>query len=295
MIRKLFLQILLLITFHLIVYFQKQPVKTGKSKAELQLSEPIRPISGWENSNLRLTKEFLACVSYPLTLTDLAQNSSTTLINIQNATYVSLEYGQHDDYSIFSFASNGGIVAPNTITSNSICKANCIYTRLLGNIPDGSLQGRAYVHTYWGKDSYNVCIYSELPYFHGYNPASGWFNVGTDNWLYHQGRKLTQFGGIGLNRASTSPFHPLPSDIANQYLFGVSSIQFRLQNLPDLSVVYQCYVKDVGWLPASCDGEENGYQHDKPISSFRMNLVPKTEKQHLLDFWNRDVGTNHIN
>lgn len=49
-----------------------------------------------------------------------------------------------------------------------------------------------------------------------------------------------------------------------------------------------------GWLKVSCDGQENSYQHDKPISAFRMNLVPKTEKQYLIDFWNRDIGTNHI-
>ena len=66
------------------------------------------------------------------------------------------------------------------------------------------------------------------------------------------------------------------------------------KNTSNFSIVYQTHTKNEGWLKAFCNEQENLYQHDKPISAFRMNLVPKTEKQYLIDFWNRDVGMNHI-
>lgn len=231
---------------------------------------------------------------------DFAQNSSEVFITIQNATNISLEYGTYDVYSDQTLISGGKISAPNTISSDSICKSESIFIRLSGSIPPNSLQGKVYVHTYWGESARATCLYSELSYYHGYNPTSSsqWWNVGSDNVLSYSGNIFTQFGGFGLNRANRSAssiYKPIPSDIANQYLYGISGIQFRLKDPSDFSVVYQSYVKGVGWLNASCDGKENVYQHDKPISAFRINLVPKTDRQYLIDYWNRDVGTNHVN
>ncbi len=229
---------------------------------------------------------------------DLAENSSEVLIDIKNATNISIEYATYDDYLRPSVVSNGKISAPELISSNSICKTEAIFIRLASNIPNISLEGRAYQHTYWGENARSICYFSELTYYHGYNPASvsKWLNMGVDNFLYYSGKKFSELGGFGVNypNNSASVSKPIPNDIAKQYLFGISGIQFRLTGNHDFSVVYQSYVKDVGWLLASCDGSENVHQHDKPISSFRMNIVPKSEKQHLIDFWNRDVGTNHI-
>ena len=156
------------------------------------------------------------------------------------------------------------------------------------------LQGKVYVYTHWGNTARSICRYSELPYYHGYNPTSSseWIEIGKNNLLMYNKNIFTQFGGRGLNAINATASNvilPIPSNIAKQYLYGISSIQFQLKNNSNNSLVYQCYVKDIGWLKCSYDGQENLYRYDKPISAFRMNLVPKTEKQYLIDFWDCDV------
>ncbi len=274
--------------------FQETSSSNGKSIAELSPSEPIIPLDGWSGSPFWLTKEFSNPVSYSLPIVDFAQNSSEVLISIKNPTAVSLEYGTYDAYSLYRFTNNGKIPAPNTISSNSICKTEAIFIKLSDTINSNVLEGRSYVHTYWGEGSKAVCNYSNLYYSYGY---SKWLNLSSENIIYWGEKLFSQLGGVGSNSATATPVGShvaIPSNIAKQYLYGISGIQFRLKNTSDFSVVYQSYVKDIGWLKASSDGEENFYRHDKPISSFRINLVPKSEKQYLINFWDRDIGTNHI-
>ena len=106
--------------------------------------------------------------------------------------------------------------------------------------------------------------------------TSDWWIIGSDHTTTYSNQIFTQFGGYGCNKS-------------NDYLYGISGLQFRLKNSSELSVVYQSYVKDIGWLSSSCDGEENVFQHNKPISSFRLNVIPTTQKQYLIAYWNRDV------
>lgn len=273
----------------------------GKSKVEISCNEGIRPISGWNLSDNQqlLSKEFLNCVCYPLPIMDFAENSSEVLVTIQNATHLALYYGTYDEYTNKTTIVSGGKISdPNTVSSNTICKTEAIYIRTVGLSLHNCLQAKAYLHTYWGEGARSFCLYSELPYYHGYNPTnrSSWWNVNYENGLNYLKNYYTQLGGIGVNKPNktSSIYKPLPPDIAKQYLYGISSIQFQLKNSSEFSVVYQSYVKDIGWLPVSSDGEENLYQHNKPISALRINFVPKTEKQYLIDFWNRDVGTNHL-
>lgn len=273
----------------------------GKSLAQLAANEPITNLVGWISStdNTVLSKEFCNPVSYKLPITDFAQNLSEVFVLIKNATNLSLNYGTFDITSRQTYVSNGQISAPKTISPDSICKTETILVNVSGNIVPDILQGRTYIHTYWGEGASASCTYHKLTYYHGYNPNpnSNWLKIGLDNLYFSENKPYTQFGGAGINRAgnSSSLSKPLPSDIAKQYLFGISGMQFKLNNSPDLSIVYQGYVKDFGWLAASSDGEENLYQHDKPFSSIRMNLIPKTEKQHLINFWNCDIGTHNVN
>lgn len=274
----------------------------GKSTAKLTLSEPLRPVNGWDSSSfgLVLSKEFFNPISYLLPITDFAQNSSEILIDIKNATAISLTYGTYDAYSALSIVTAGKISTPNTISSNSICKAESLFINLSSSLNSNILLGRAYVHTYWGENASAICRHSGISYYHGYNPvsSSGWLHVGRERIAHFRENVFSQLGGIGMNHTTTTSsavFSPIPPEIAQQYLFGISSIQFKFENDCNLSVVYQSYLKDIGWLKVSSDGEENGYQQDKPISSLRINIVPRTEKQHFIDFWNRDIGTSHIN
>lgn len=100
----------------------------------------------------------------------------------------------------------------------------------------------------------------------------------------------------GVNRAGNKALggEAIPQEIANQYLFGISGIKMKLKDESYYSIVYQIWVKNVGWQKVSSDGEEAVYAHDKPIGGYRMALIPKTEKQYIIDYWNQDVGTNNI-
>ncbi len=277
--------------------FKELSSSEQKSKAEITSNEALCTISGWDSSpnNMILSKEFTNYITYSLPITDLAQNHSEVLIDIKNATYISLQYGTFDDYSSQTVVSAGKISAPNTITSNSICKSEVILLNLSGSIASNLLQARIYDYTHWGDGARDICRYAEILYLHGYN---NWVTVGSHNLMRFNKLIFTQMGGRGQNfpNATSSNIKiPIPSDIAKQYLYGISGIQFKLTDTSTYSVVYQSYVHGIGWLKASADGQENLYAHNKPISAFRINLVPKTEKQYLIDYWNRDVGTNHIN
>lgn len=270
--------------------FKEIPTSNNKSKAQITSNEKIRKLSGWEisNNNLTLSKEFTNYISYALPITDFAQNSTDVLIDIKSATNILLEYGTFDYCSYETLVSSGQISSQKTIYSNSICKTEAIFIRLAGNIENSSLQARYYAHTYWGTGASILCPHSELSFSHGYN---GWLNVGSEKTIYYNNSLFSQLGGYGLNSENmvcANKKDPIPSNIATKYPFGISSLQFRLKNNTNFCVIYQAYVKDVGWLKASCDGEENFYKHDKPISAFRINIVPKSEKQYLINFWNRN-------
>jgi hypothetical protein len=278
--------------------FTETSSSNNNSIAQINTNELIRPVSGWNISSnyMELSKEFNNTISYALPIMDWAQNSSEVLVDISNATNISIKYGTYDTYSLQTIVSNGAISAPQTISSNSISKSEVILIRTSDNI---SLQGRAYVYTYWGEGARGICKYSELPYYHGYNPSSTeWLDIGTNNALWFNNEIYSQFGGRGLNVANATCANirkPIPSSLATKYLYGISGIQFKLKDSSNYLVVYQSYVSDIGWLEASSDGEENLYLHSKPISAFRINIVPKSEKQYLIDFWNRDVGTSNVN
>lgn len=71
-------------------------------------------------------------------------------------------------------------------------------------------------------------------------------------------------------------------------------IQSKLKNISDFSIVYQAYTKNSGWSEVISDKQKNLVQYGKSISALRINLVPITEKQYLIDFWNRDIGSTYI-
>ena len=70
-------------------------------------------------------------------------------------------------------------------------------------------------------------------------------------------------------------------------------ITSKFKNVPDFSIVYQTCIKDIGWLKASSYKQENMCPQSKSISAFRIGLIPTTEKQYLIDYWNRDTNTTN--
>ena len=80
----------------------------------------------------------------------------------------------------------------------------------------------------------------------------------------------------------------LPEEIAKQYLYGLSGVSLSLANYSQYSIIYQIYVKDIGWLPVKYNGQETMYSFDKPFCAIRINLVPNSQRQYLIDYWNKD-------
>ena len=263
-------------------------------------SECIRPLNNWiiSNDNTNLSKTFYNCISYPLTINDYAQNASKILVSPSQANNISLLYTTYDSYSGFSNSSNGEVCGKTTILSDNTNKTESLFVRLETSSANLKLQGRIFLYTHWGENSTAICNYSEYSFVYGYNPSStSWYTVNSDKLLYHTKKLFTQFGGIGLNfpnKNDTSGKNPIPSEIANQNLYGISSISFKLTDSSIFSIVYQTYIKNQGWQKVCSDGEESILNFNKPISGIRMNIVPKTDKQYLIDFWNKDIGTSNI-
>ena len=170
-----------------------------------------------------------------------------------------------------------------------------------GNIDLDFIRARAYAYTYWGEGSKGLCNdeVSTLEYYYGYNPSKdGYKSMMSDKLATINGKKYFQFAGSGLNgnqQTDANGQNPIPDDIANQYNYGISGISMELKDYSYYSIVYQILVNDVGWLETCSDGKECVYDHKKPMSAFRMALIPKSEKQYLINMWNKDVGTKNIN
>ena len=275
-------------------------IKNEKSQYIIQSDENLRPINGWDfyNSNSSLSKVFSSPVSYPIVITDYAGNTSEVFINIKKAKNIMIYYANYNGYYVSQFDSNGKISGKQTIIDNTNYKSEMLIMYLDGNIDKNTLQGRVFDYTYWGKNTTALCDYSEIIYQYGYTPsASTWYDMRSDHVIRFLGKLSLQFGGQGHNSANNSCLNgnnPIPKEIAIQNLYGLSGIALQLKNCEEYSIVYQVYVPNVGWLKASSDGEETTYSHNKPFSAIRINIVPKSEKQYLINYWNRVMYTDYV-
>ena len=147
-----------------IVRFQEQSVEgeSGKSEAILRLSEEVKTIDGWTNYGFSLRKVFSNNVTYPLTLVDLAGNSTEILVDIKNASAISLEYGTYDDYSKQTLVSGGKVSSIKTISTNSLCKTESIFIRTFGDLGKDLLEGCVYMHNSSENVFLSKCTYSNF-------------------------------------------------------------------------------------------------------------------------------------
>lgn len=284
------------------------PIATGKetsiennqSKYTINCNEKIRPIANWDISqNTSLSKIFSSPIYYPILVTDYAGNETEVFIDIKNATNIMLYYANYNGYAVSKFDSNGEISGKQAIIDSTNYKSEMLVMYLDGNIDKNNLQARVFDYTYWGQNTRTRCIFSEIPYTYGYSPSSTtWYDISGKNTIRFLGKLAFQLGGQGHNTAGISCLgknDPIPQEIAEQNLYGLSGIALNLKNSNDYSIIYQIYVPTIGWLKASSDGEETTYSHDKPFSAIRINIVPKSEKQYILKYWNRFIGTSIIN
>lgn len=279
----------------------EKKISNGKVNGSVKLSETIRKIDGWKFSqdNLKIEKEFTNNISYELPITDYAGNTAIVGISITQATYINVIYASHNSHAGWSFGyGNYDIAGTEAIKMKPIYKTEALAFNISGNVDSDFLQGRAYVYTHWGEGSSARCKTSNMIYNYGYNPQNNAYkSMKSNDLVTMEGKKYFQFGGSGINSYFNTDINgnnPIPTDVGPLFKYGVSGINLKLKDYSQFSVVYQILVDKVGWIKACSDGQECMYAKDKPMSAFRMALIPKSEKQYVLNTWNKDVGTFNL-
>lgn len=279
----------------------EQPIDGGKVDANIKLSEQIRDLEGWKLSEdkLNLNKEFTNNISYELPIMDFAGNVSIIKIDITKATYINISYASHNSEVGWTCGyGNYDVAGKKAIERDARFKTEALAFNINGNVDADFLQARAFVYTHWGEGIIGKCRTSGLVYNYGYNPTNGAYKtMNSEDLVTIEGREYFQFGGSGINFEQSTGINggePIPFDLARVYTYGISGMNLRLKDYSQFSVIYQILVNDVGWISACSDGQECMYDQKKPMSAFRVALVPKSEKQFVLDTWNKDVGTFNI-
>lgn len=278
--------------------FKEVKIQDGKVNGEIILSENIRKIDGWsfKDNNLKITKEFTNNISYQLPITDYAGNTSSVGVNITQATYINIVYASHNSCIGWSFGyGNYDVAGKDAIKVNPVYRTEALAFNISGNVDKDFVQANTYIYTYWGEGSKGKCTTSGLIYNYGYNPGKNAFkSMNSNDLITINSKKYFQFGGSGINgylNTDANSQNPIPGEVANKYKYGISGITMKLKDYSQYSIIYQILVNGAGWVKTASDGSECTYNHNTPMSAFRIALVPKTEKQYVINQWNKDVGT----
>ncbi len=281
--------------------FKETKIQDGKVNGEITLNENIRKIDGWsfKENNLKTTKEFTNNISYQLPITDYAGNTSNVDINITQATYINVVYASHNSCIGWSFGyGNYDIAGKDAIKVNPVYRTEALAFNISGNVDKDFVQANTYIYTYWGEGSKGKCTTSGLIYNYGYNPGKNAFkSMNSNDLITINSKKYFQFGGSGINgylNTDANSQNPIPGEVANKYKYGISGITMKLKDYSQYSIIYQILVNGAGWVKTASDGSECTYNHNTPMSAFRIALVPKTEKQYVINQWNKDVGTYNM-
>ncbi len=284
-----------------VVNFTQEELEDGRINAKIIANEKIREVNAWNLSEdaMILNKEFACNVLYPFLVTDLAGNSTNIDVKIDKATNIEIRYSA-GNYKMSGFETGTGlneIVGKKFLTENQKYKIEAVGLWWKGLDKD-FIGENCYIYTNWGEGKKGRCNYAETNYIHGYNPGQNKFATLENSFFaYVNGYPGIYLGGLNVNFVGykgESGGEPVPAENEGQYLFGITALNFRLKDYSYYSIVYQIWVEGVGWLEPVSDGEETTFAHDKPIGAYRMSLIPKTEKQYLIDLWQEDVGTNNM-
>lgn len=279
------------------VNFSQEEIEDGKILAKIKANEKIRDVDGWNLSeeDTSLNKEFACDVLYPFNVTDLAGNSTNIDVKIDKATNIKIKYGSMSEgpYNNWEFGTGiNEIVGKRAIEFGTEYKIEGISLYWEGLDKD-FIETRCFINTYWGEGIQGICNTYETSYNYGYN---GYLTLKTGPMIALDGKTTLLIGGRGMNKEGNMGLGgvPIPKEIAQKHLFGISSLSIKLKDTSYYSIVYQAWVDGEGWLEPVSDGEETTFSHDKPIGAYRMSLIPRTEKGYLIDLWRKDVGTNNM-
>lgn len=278
----------------------KEKTADGKVIENIKSNEIIKEINGWNilEDRTNIKKEFECNVSYPLPVFDLAENKTEVDINVNNATNITLQIGALSSENYWDLSSEKNkIIGKSFLEKNPLNKIEMISIYADGNISKEFIKMQAYAYTYWGEGTQGRSLYCERPYDYGYNPKDRLATLKDNKFLARvDGKIAIVLCGEGMNEAGNKGSNniKIPPDVAKQYLYGISGIKIDLNEKSYYSIIYQIYINGKGWQEVKENGEEAVYSHDKPISAFRVSLVPNTEKKYLIDYWNKDIGKNDI-
>ena len=277
-----------------VINYSQEEVQDGKINAKLKANEKIRSINAWEISeqDTLLNKEFACNVLYPLPVTDLAGNTTNVDIKIDKATNIKLFFAGIS--KIFKWETTNGLgetIGKNSLNNNIENKLEALAYMWEG-VDKDFIQIKTYTHTYSEYQNEQIIWGAyETPFYAGYNPPGEKYATTASG----RGAAINGIGTLFLGGITTDTYNgTIPKEIAEKNLFGISALTFKLKDYSEYSIVYQIWVNGNGWLEPVSDGVETKVAYDKPIGAFRISLIPKTEKQYLIDDWKKDVGTNNM-
>ena len=281
---------------------QRKKQKKEKLIGIINVNEEIRPLDGWEDTdgkNKIWKKEFTNNITYEIPIIDYAQNESIIKINITKATYIKITYASHNSYVGWSYGyGNNDIAGKEAIKKNPIFKTEALAFNIEGNMDTDFVKFRAHIYTHWGEGSQARCTTTGQIYKYGYNPGiNSWATIKNSNLVEINNKKYLQIGGSGVNGENIADINgnnPISPELSTKCLYGISGITIDLKEKDEFSVIYQLFVDETGWLKPASDGEEAMYKFNKPMSAYRMTIVPKSEKEHVINTWSKDVGTMNM-
>lgn len=284
-----------------VISFEQNVIEDGKICGKVKANEQIQAVNAWNISEdkMQIYKNFECNATYPLKVYDYAYNYSEPLINITKATNIQIKYGAISEDNQWSFGNgNGETAGKSSILNNPNNKVEAISFCSKGNIEKDFIQIQGYANTYWGEGTQGRCYTYETTYNSGYNPSqNSYYSLKNGNIINLNGDYTLLIGGTAMNRKGNrgiSGGNPIPEDISTQHLFGISAIKMKLKDTSYYSIVYQIWIQGSGWQEAKSDDEETTYAHNRPIGGYRVSLIPKTEKQYLINYWNKDKGSDNI-
>lgn len=271
----------------------------GKVNAIIQGNEKIRGLEGWNllDNKQHMEKIFTNNISYELPIQDYAGNQVDFGVNITQATFINIEFASHNSNVGWTYGyGNYDIAGSNAVKTDPKFKTEALAFRITGNVEDDFIQANSYVYTHWGEGSKAKCSSTNLIFNYGYNPEVGTYkSMASSDLVTIRGKKYFQLGGAGVNAVNYTDINgnnPVNADPF--YRYGICGISMKLKNYSQFSIVYQVLVNGVGWIETSSNGQECMYSKKSPISAFRIALVPNSERQYVINTWNKDVETYNL-
>lgn len=289
--------------------YSQEILQSGKVRAYATGNEGLRHLDKWNLSEDKrvLSKDFPANVSYFVTITDFAQNTSEVEINITGATYIVLTYASHNSEVGWTYGyGNYNIAGKEAINKNPKYKTEALAFRITGGVDSNFVKVRGYVYSHWNYLSdYGRCQRTGYKYkLRGAPTSNGgsYYTMGQAELSTIEGMQYIQLGGSGINGINCVDYdgnNPIPYDALYDnsggiYPYGVSGLEIALADYSELSVVYQILVNGVGWLDAQYNGRMTMQAQNKPMSAIRVAIIPNSELESLLELWNKDTGTYNM-